>query len=430
MKIRKLFAAFVAVILSVANIGAQDWPQYLGPYRNSKSDEKGIVRTWPANGPQVLWTVNVGPGFGGPAIKAGKVYFLDRDDQTGETMRCFDLNTGKELWKYSYSAPGSVMFPGNRYVPTVDGNFVYSCGHNGDLYCIDINAKKPVWNHNIWTEYGGTKLPTWAISQCPLIYGDMVLVASQAAQAGVIAYNKLTGAVKWKTASLGTAGYVSPAIVKIEGEDHIVMVTASERGGAMGKIVGIKPQDGQILWEYSDWNCHIPVASAVDAGQNRILVAGGYELGTVMIKVARKSDGTFGVTEIFKHNNFGEHTKPPILHNGYFYGQFSTNSKRDGLVCMDMNGEIKWKTMRSPSFDKGSMILVDGVIIATDGANSLYLIDPSPDGYKQLASAKLLNVAEGADARFATQNWAPIALSGGKLLIRDQGQMKCVKVTR
>ena len=198
----------------------------------------------------------------------------------------------------------------------------------------------------------------------------------------------------------------------------------------MGKIVGIKPQDGQILWEYSDWNCHIPVASAVDAGQNRILVAGGYELGTVMIKVARKSDGTFGVTEIFKHNNFGEHTKPPILHNGYFYGQFSTNSKRDGLVCMDMNGEIKWKTMRSPSFDKGSMILVDGVIIATDGANSLYLIDPSPDGYKQLASAKLLNVAEGADARFATQNWAPIALSGGKLLIRDQGQMKCVKVTR
>ena len=86
--------------------------------------------------------------------------------------------------------------------------------------------------------------------------------------------------------------------------------------------------------------------------------------------------------------------------------------------------------MRSPLFDKGSMILADGVIIATDGANSLYLIDPDPDGYKQLASAKLLNVAEGADARFATQNWAPIALSGGKLLIRDQGQMKCIKVTR
>lgn len=430
MRRRKLFVAFIASMLSVANIIAQDWPQFLGPDRNSKSAEKGILKSWPASGPQVLWTVNVGPGFGGPAIKAGKVYFLDRDDKTGETMRCYDLNSGKELWNYSYSAPGSVPFPGNRYVPTVDGNYVYSVGHNGDMYCIDINTHKPVWNKNIWTDYGGGKLPTWAISQCPLVYGDMVLVASQAPQAGVVAYNKLTGAVKWKTPSLGAAGYVSPAIVKIAGEDHVVMVTASERGGAMGKITGIKPQDGKILWEYADWNCHIPVASAVDAGENRILVAGGYELGTVMIKIDKKSNGTFGVTELFKHNNFGEHTKPPILHNGYFYGQFSTNSKRDGLVCMDMNGEIKWKTMRSPLFDKGSMILADGVIIATDGANSLYIIDPSPDGYKQLAAAKLLNVAEGADARFATQNWAPIALSGGKLLIRDQGQMKCVKVAR
>ncbi|MFZ2339787.1 MAG: PQQ-binding-like beta-propeller repeat protein [Bacteroidales bacterium] len=430
MKTGKLLTAVLVAMLSISNLMAQDWPQFLGPDRNSKSAEKGILRTWPANGPEVLWTANVGPGFGGPAIKAGKVYLLDRDDKVGETLRCFDLNTGKELWKYSYSAPGSVQFPGSRYVPTVDGNYVYSVGHNGDIYCIDINTHKPVWNKNIWTDYGGEKLPTWAITQCPLVYGDIVLVASQAPQAGVVAYNKLTGAVKWKTPSLGAVGYVSPAIVKISGEDHVVMVTASKRGGGMGKIVGIKPQDGKILWEYADWNCNIPVASAVDAGQNRILVAGGYELGTVMIKVDKKADGSFTVSELFKHNNFGEHTKPPILHNGYFYGQFSTNSKRDGLVCMDMNGEIKWKTMRSPNFDKGSMILVDGLIIATDGANSLYLIDPSPEGYKQLATAKMLNAAEGADARFATQNWAPIALSGGKLLIRDQGQMKCVKVTR
>lgn len=430
MKRNKLFIVFIAALLSVANIMAQDWPQFLGPNRNSTSAEKGILRSWPANGPEVLWTTNVGPGFGGPAIKAGKVYLLDRDDKVGETLRCLDLNTGKELWKYSYNAPGSVMFPGSRYVPTVDGNYVYSVGHNGDIYCIDLNTHKPVWNKNIWTDYGGEKLPTWAISQCPLVYGDMVLVASQAPQAGVVAYNKLTGALKWKTPSLGFTGYVSPAIVKISGEDHVVMVTASQRGGDPGKIIGIKPQDGKILWEYNDWNCSIPVASAVDAGSNRILVAGGYELGTVMLKIDKNSSGTFTVNELFKHNNFGEHTKPPILHNGHFYGQFSTNSKRDGLVCMDMNGEIKWKTMRSPNFDKGSMILVDGLIIATDGANSLYLIDPSPDGYKQLASATLLNVAEDADARFATQNWAPIALSGGKLLIRDQGQMKCVKLTR
>ncbi len=430
MKQSKIYITLVILLVSIANVYAQDWPQYLGPNRNSTSDQKGILRSWPKNGPEVLWTVDVGPGFGGPVIKDGKVYLLDRNDEVGDIMRCFDFSNGKELWRFSYDAPGSVMFPGSRSVPTVDGNHVYSCGHNGDLYCIDINTHRPVWNKNVWTDYGGGRIPTWAITQCPLVYGDLLIVASQAPQAGVVAYQKLNGNVKWKTPSLGPVGYVSPAIVKVGGEDHVVMVTASERGGGNGKIVGIKSLTGEILWEYADWQCHIPVPSAVDAGEGRVLVAGGYELGTVMIKVEKKADGSYSVKELYKHNDFGEHTKPPILHNGYFYGQFSTNSRRDGLVCMNMDGKIMWKTTRSPLFDKGSMILADGLILATDGANTMYLIEPDPSGFKPLASAKLLVVAEGLNTKYGTQNWAPLALTDGKLLIRDQSRLMCVKVAR
>ena len=80
MKRGKLLAIVLVAMLSISNLLAQDWPQFLGPDRNSKSAEKGILRTWPAGGPEVLWTANVGPGFGGPAIKAGKVYLLDMDD--------------------------------------------------------------------------------------------------------------------------------------------------------------------------------------------------------------------------------------------------------------------------------------------------------------------------------------------------------------
>jgi hypothetical protein len=136
---------------------------------------------------------------------------------------------------------------------------------------------------------------------------------------------------------------------------------------------------------------------------------------------------------VFTTEEFGDQTKPPILHHGYFYAQFGTNSRRDGLCCMNMDGEIMWKTKRSPSFNKGSMILVDGLILATDGEKSIHLIDPAPAEFKQLASAELLG--EGGDGggiagRIGgrTQNWAPIALSEGKLLIRDHSQMKCVKV--
>ena len=153
-----------------------------------------------------------------------------------------------------------------------------------------------------------------------------------------------------------------------------------------------------------------------------------------MIKVEKKADGSYGVTELFKHNDFGDHTKPPILYNGYFYAQFSTNNKREGLACMDMNGKVLWKTMRNPLFDKGSMILADGVLLATDGRTTLYLIEPSPSGFKPLASAEVLKAGgiSGDDQMASriggsTQNWAPLALAGGKLLIRDQSRLICVK---
>jgi outer membrane protein assembly factor BamB len=103
---------------------------------------------------------------------------------------------------------------------------------------------------------------------------------------------------------------------------------------------------------------------------------------------------------------------------------------------MDMEGKIRWKTKREPDFNKGSMILADGLILATDGTNKLYLIEPDPSGFKPLASADLLKQG-GVDNRDrmtnfggSTQNWAPIALAAGKLLIRDQSRLICVKVAQ
>ena len=277
------------LLASVALAG--DWPQYLGPDRDSASDEKGILRSWPDSGPEVLWTAPVGRGYGGPVIKDGKVYLLDRDDEVGETVRCLDLKSGEEFWKFSYDAPGTAMFPGSRGVPAVDDDRVYTCGHNGDLYAIDLKTQKPVWHANVWTDFGGkppasgsggfgsrdaASFPIWAITQNPLIHGDLVIVASQAPEAGVVAYDKTSGAVKWKTHNLGSESYASPTIVKIDGEDHIAMVISSKNPignpdapHMLGHVIGIDPATGSVLWDYDQWNCHISVPSAVDAGENR-----------------------------------------------------------------------------------------------------------------------------------------------------------------
>src|SRR5512136_2662090 len=147
---RNLKLMTVLVTLSVTWVFAEDWPQYYGPRRDSTSAEKGILRTWPKDGPKVLWTVPVDPGFGGPAISGGKVYLLDRDEKVGDKLRCFDLASGKELWNFAYDAPGSFMFPGSRTTPTVEGDRVYTCGPLGDLYCISTSTRKPLWQKNIW----------------------------------------------------------------------------------------------------------------------------------------------------------------------------------------------------------------------------------------------------------------------------------------
>lgn len=72
----------VSFVIFLANgICAQDWPQFLGPERNSTSPQKNLLRSWPESGPEDLWSVDVGISYGGPVAKEGKVYFLDRNDE-------------------------------------------------------------------------------------------------------------------------------------------------------------------------------------------------------------------------------------------------------------------------------------------------------------------------------------------------------------
>ncbi|CAN5661409.1 PQQ-like beta-propeller repeat protein [soil metagenome] len=412
------------VALSVTSVVAADWPWIYGPRRDSTSDQKGLLRTWPASGPKVLWTTPVGAGFGGPAVSNGRVYVLDRDEQVGDKLRVLELSSGRELWNFAYPAAGTFMFAGSRTTPTVEGEHVYTSGPLGDLYAINTKTQKPVWHRNIWKDFGGGELPRWAITQNPLIHGNLLIVAPQTSQAGVVAYDKLTGQLKWKSAALsGTAGYVSPSIIKFAGEDHLVMITAavgSGRNARDGSVNGLDPLTGKVLWTYKNWQCAIPVPQPVDAGDGRMLITGGYGAGTAMIKVQRKGNG-YAVAELFKNPDFGAHTQPPILHNDHFYSHYTINERSDGLVAMSMDGQIKWKTDQKPAFVRGGSILAEGLLLTTDGNTKLYLLEPNPSGFKPLASAVVLEAGD---------NWAPLALVDGKLLIRGQKELKVLQVAQ
>jgi outer membrane protein assembly factor BamB len=415
----------IMVALSATAVAAADWPWLYGPRRDHTSDQKGLLRTWPQEGPKVLWTVPMGVGFGGPAVSGGNVYLLDRDEKVGDTLRVLDLASGRELWTFAYDAAGGFMFAGSRTMPTVDGEYVYTVGPMGDLHAISTKTRKPAWRKNIWKDFGGgAELPRWAIVQNPLIYGDALIVAPQTPEAGVVAYDKLTGALKWKSPALsGIPGYVTPSIVKVAGEDHLVMTTAAVgrgRNARDGSVNGLDPRSGRVLWTYTGWQCIIPVPQAVDAGEGRVLVTGAYGAGTVMLKVDKKGDA-YAVSEVFKNPDFGAHTQPPVLHDGHFYSHYTINERSDGLVAMSMDGQVTWKTDQQPPFVRGGSILADGLLLMTDGNTKLYLVEPSPAGFKPLASAVILEPGD---------NWAPLALVDGKLLVRGQKELKALQVAR
>ena len=393
---------------------AIDWPQYLGPGRNAISTETGIKRSWNKSDPDVLWTFPLGEGFGGPAVSDGKVYVLDRIGNEQDILRCLDLVTGEEEWTFAYDAPGETAHPGSRSVPAIEGNFIYTCGPFGHIHCFDKRTHKSVWEKNVWTDFTEEELPTWGISQNPLVYENVLILASQTQKAGVVAYDKLTGAVQWASSTLpGKAGYVSPKLITIEGDRQLSMISAN------GAVMGMDPKTGKVLWSYEGWQCKIPVPNVTEIGDGRIFITGGYRAGSAMIKLDKESDA-FIVSELYKTDEFGTHVHPAILYKGYLFGHCSTNETRDGLVCMDLDGKIMWKTGKAPLFDKGGFILADGLFLSVDGNKGfLYLTEPNPEGFKELAKAKLLDTIKC---------WAPLALSDGKLLIRDQKQMKCVAV--
>ena len=107
-----------------------------------------------------------------------------------------------------------------------------------------------------------------------------------------------------------------------------------------------------------------------------------------------------------------------LVHNGYLY--FNAVRKPKALCCMSLDGKVMWDN--GPDFYLGAFILADDLMLIQDGRNGdLCLIEPNPDSYKELARARLF-------PKVAGEPWAPLALSQGKLLIRDDEKMLCVEL--
>ena len=436
----KKTVGLISIWAVASGLFAGDWPQFCGPNRDNISTETGLADSWPDSGPKVLWETEVHDGYSGPAIKDGKVYLIDREDDNS-LLRCLDLDSGKELWRVSFSDVAEMKgkkFAGTRGTPTIADDVAYLVTGYGTFACIDLKTKKVKWTNSLLKDYDNA-LHQFGIAQSPSLYENMVLVAPNSKAVGVAAYDRESGKRAWVSPGLGYHAYISPRVETICGQDMVVAVGSSEkeqrskrRKGkddqpepkkelAPAHVVGLSPKDGSILWDYTDWRCHMAIPHPVALPDNRLFITGGYDAGSAMIQIVKKGSG-FEVKELYKTAEISSKIHQPIELKNHLMMVSNTNNGKDGLACCNLDGEFKWRTKDvegAPNFDLGSIILADGKLIILDGKTGiLHLVKADPLEFDLLASFKMVEKNDMA--------WAPLALFGGKLLVRDWNTLKCV----
>ena len=403
----------VALCLACSAPGiAADWPQFRGPNRDGVSTETGLLRAWPAGGPKILWSTPVGQGYAAPAIHGGKVYLNDYDESTSEYLiRCLKLDDGKELWRFKEKR---VIRPNHgitRTVPATDGKYVFSLDPKAVLHALDAATGKEAWRKNLVRDYGST-IPPWYNGQCPLIEKDRVLIAPAGTSALVVALDKATGKELWRTPN-PDGWFLSHSSLmpgRLVGVDQYLF-------SVLQGTVGVAAADGKRLWHFPfKFNLSVsPSPLVIDS--ERVYVTGGYDAGGALFRVKRAGGG-FTTEPVFVHtpDQWNSEVQTPILFQKHI---FAVGKKQRGLfTCLDLAGKQVWTSSGKASFELGSFILADGMFLILEGKTGmLRLLEASTTEYKELASAQVLN---GHDV------WGPLALSDGKLVIRDLTRMVCL----
>ncbi len=423
---RNYLLLFIFISISAGCIRQNNWNQYLGPNRNVIADEVKISGTWPEKGPSKLWEVSLGPGYGGASIYGNEVFVLDRIEEESDVLRCFDLATGEEKWSFKYEAEGKIPFPGSRTVPYVDKDYIWTVGPLGDFYCFSKKQKAPVWNLNLKDEFDA-ELPNWGFSQSPLVYDDLVIVAPQGSKAGVAAFNKKTGEIVWQTRPLtGHNFHVSPVSGRFGGIDQVVMISPYNQRDSlqMHEVVGFDIKTGKELWKYEGLKSFATISPATVIDDSRLFLTdcsynGNYNPVSILLEIAKDENG-FNVKEVFKTEEAGCKMHPAVYFQDHLY--LNTNGRPNQMVCMTMDGEVVWESGSAANFEMGSLIMVGGLIINQNGkSGEIHLIEPSPEGYKELGKASFFSSDK-------SQAWAPMASARGKLLVRDMEKLVCVNL--
>jgi outer membrane protein assembly factor BamB len=396
--------SLLMILLSFNLAHAADWPQWRGPNRDGISRETGLLKTWSATGPKVLWRSPLGSGYSSIAVSQGRAYTM-ASNGTGEFAICFDAATGKELWRTKTDSNyESGQGDGPRSTPTVDGNWVYVLGAQSKLYALNGKDGKKIWSHDLHSEYG-SEIPGWGTSTSPIVEGDLLLVDIGGKTGHSIgAFNKKSGALVWKTHT-DKQGYSSPIAINANGVRQILFFTGTS-------LVSVSPT-GTVNWKYP-WRTsyYANIATPIFISPDKVYISTAYDTGAAVLKLTGgKEKPSF--QELWKSKVSQNHFNSSVLHSGHIYG-----FDQGILQCIEAStGKEKWK---ESGFGKGSLILAEGNLIVLGERGQLALVEATPSAYKEKSRV---------DGAIEGKTWTSPTLANGKLYLRNDKEMICMDLT-
>ena len=392
------------------------WPCFRGARLDATSPNDPnvpLARSWGAAGPRELWSVPVGEGYGGPAILNGRVYLIDFDREKHESaFRCLSLGDGREIWRYAYPLSVKRNHGMTRTVPSVTEKQAVAMDPKCNVVCVDSATGELRWSVNLVHDYG-TTVPPWYAGQCPLVEGSSVILAPAGPDALLLAVDLETGKPIWKSPNPRGWKMTHSSITPVEFEGRRMFVYCGSGG-----VVGVSATTGEILWDTTEWKISIAtVPSPVPIEGGKIFLSGGYNAGSLMLQL--KKDGARIIAQtLFKLGPevFGATQHTPVYRTGNLFG-----IRPDGqFTCIDTHGKIAWTSGPGTQFGLGPWMMAGNLILAMNDSGRLTLMEASPSKFIPLAQAQIFK--EGHES------WAPMALAGSRLLVRDFTRMACLEM--
>jgi len=389
----KKLTLLLAIIFST-QIFAQEVAQWRGDTRDGIYNETGLLKSWPDDGPELLWHFDgLGNGHASAAVTSDVVYTSGTQGDFGYIF-AFD-HDGKLLWKVKYGEEWIESYPGVRSTPLVYDDKLFIMSGMGGLYCMDAEDGKIIWQINLVADYGCRNIK-WGVTENLAFLGDKIFCTPGGEEHNVIALNKNSGELIWTSKGKGEiSAYCSPQIASHNGIKMLITQTENS-------ILGLDALTGELMWSHdqpNQWSVH---ANTPYYRDGFVYCVSGYGKGGVMVKLADDGKST---TEVWRNETLDGRMGGFIVLGDKIWGPGDKGVK---WYCLDWNtGE---ELVVESLIKKGNITYADGMLYLYGEDGKVALANPSDASYNIVSQFR---VPYGED-----QHWAFPVIFNKKLYVR------------